>query len=160
MISRQYLKVQPSPLGGMGLFTTVKINARYPIIELAGDFFNLSNVPDHPAVTQIANDLFLGASGGPDDYINHSCNPTCYLSIMGKRAILYSLYVIPADTELTFDYSTSSTESMDSWKMDCSCGSFNCRKVISGIQHLTEDQRKSLETIGALPAFMREKIFK
>ena len=160
MISRQYLKVQPSKLGGNGLFTSVKINARYPIIEVTGDIFTASTIPDHPAILQVARDLFIGPSGGPDDYVNHSCNPNCFLSIMGKRAILYSLYVIPPDTELTFDYSSSSTDSLDLWKMDCSCGSVNCRKVISGFQYLTDEQKKVLLDLGAVPQFIKNEIFR
>jgi hypothetical protein len=160
MIDRKYLKVKPSNLDGSGLFTTVKINARYPIIEVTGDIFDLSTVPDHPAVIQVTPKLFIGPSGGPDDYINHSCNPNCFISIIGNRAILYSLYVISPDTELTFDYSSGSSESLDSWKMNCSCGAVTCRKIISGFQYLTDEQKKVLLDLKAVPPFITDGIFR
>ncbi len=154
----QYLKVLPTK-NGDGVFTTVDIPAKTPILECTGDFFSNTNLPNHPAVLQIADDLFLGPSGTADDKINHSCNPNCYLYIVGKRAILFSLYLIRANTELTFDYSTSSTDTLDQWKMDCNCGSYNCRKVISGFQYLDPKLQEEYKQKGMVPLFLTHNIF-
>lgn len=154
------LKLAPSNRSGMGVFTTTRIPARVPVIEEKGNFFNKNNLIEHPANLQIGNDLFLGPSGGIDDFVNHSCDPNCYLHIVGKRAILYSLYVIPANTEITFDYSTSSTDTMDEWCMDCNCGSIKCRKKISGIQYLDPKLVEEYKKKGMIPLFLRTTIFR
>lgn len=156
---KQYLKVGSSKTG-QGVFTTIKIPAKQPVIEVTGDVFSNETADhNHPALLQVSSNLYIGPSGGPDDYINHSCNPNCFLHCVGKRAILFSLYDIPADTEITFDYSTSSTDSLDKWKMDCLCGDPNCRKVISGFQYLSPEKVKEYTEKGIVPMFLRNLDF-
>lgn len=152
---KDYCKLQPSK-GGLGMFTTVIIPAKTPIIEVRGPVGSEKEMPDpnHPALLQIGNDLFIGPSGDLDDYINHSCNPNCYIHIAGNRAILFSLYVIPAGSELTFDYSTTATDSLEKWKMDCLCGHATCRKVISGFQHLDESVKQNLKDKNTVPLYI------
>jgi SET domain-containing protein len=152
---QEHLKLQPSK-GGRGVFTTVIIPAKQPILEVRGPVMLEKNLPDpnHPALLQIGADTFIGASGDVDDMINHSCNPNCYMHITGNRAILFSLYVIPAGAELTFDYSSTSTDSLDKWKMDCKCGEFTCRKVISGFQHLDTGIQQKLKDQGVVPLYI------
>lgn len=152
-----YLTVRPNK-NELGVFTTVDIPARTPIIEYTGDFFNSDNIPG-PDVLQIAHNLYIGPSGNADYVINHSCNPNCFLHIIGKRAILMSLYQIKHGSELNFDYSTTSTDTLDEWKMDCNCGSFNCRKVISGFQYLDTKQQEEYKKNGMIPLFITHKIF-
>jgi hypothetical protein len=142
---------------GDGVFTTVTIPAEAPILELKGEL--IQGYCDLPDAKQIGHDLYLGLSGEIDDYINHSCNPSCVLHIVGTRAFLYSLYVIPADTEITFDYSTSSTDSAREWKMECQCGDLNCRKIISGFQYLDPQLREELKNSKKVPLFMRHSVF-
>lgn len=159
---KQYLKVQPTKAGiGKGIFTTVEIPANVPILEITGNLYTEANTPDpsEPALLQVGPDLFIGPSGDVDDYVNHSCNPNCMMHIVGNRAILYSLYVIPAGAELTFDYSTSSTDSLEKWSMNCLCGSSNCRKVISGFHLLNESIQQDLKNKGMVPLFITHPIF-
>lgn|SRR5574337_24833 len=135
----QYLKVQPTKNKGKGIFTTAKIPANTPIMEITGPLLTAKDITletDPASYLQIGPDTYLGLSGAVDDYINHSCDPNCKLQIVGNRAILYSLYVIPVGAEITFDYSTSSTDTLESWKMECKCGSYKCRKIISGYEYL------------------------
>lgn len=157
---KQYLKVQPSRTGN-GVFTTIKIPAKVPVIEVTGDVYAEKNLPDpnHPALLQVGHDSFIGPSGDVDDYINHSCDPNCRVHIVGNRAILYSLYDIPAGHEITFDYSTSSTDTLDKWKMDCQCGKFNCRKVISGLQYLDPQLLEEYKKKGMIPLFLANPRF-
>jgi uncharacterized protein len=156
---KQYLKIALSNTG-QGVFTSVEIPANVPIMEFGGDVFTSQTAPNTPDILQIGNDMFLGASGAADDYLNHSCNPNCSVHVLGKRAILYSLYVIQDGSELTFDYSTTSTDTMATWQMDCNCGSINCRKVISGARYLSAQQTADYTSKGMLPPFMTNPIFK
>lgn len=150
----QYLKIAPSKFG-QGVFTSVHIPGNVPIMEMTGDIFNEENAPhDHPALLQIGKGLYLGPSGDPSDYINHSCNPNSYLHIVGSRAILFSLHPIKADDELFFDYSTTSTDDLNKWQMECLCGAYNCRKVISGFHYLNENLQESYKKRGLVPMFM------
>lgn len=147
---------------GCGVFSNIDIPANTPIIEVTGDIHTKKTMPDpnHPAWYQISPTLYIGPSGTYDDYINHSCDPNAYLRAFGKRAILYSLYLIKSGTEITFDYSTTSTESKDQWKMNCLCKSSKCRKVISGYQYLEPELKQKYESMGIIPLYITNPIFK
>ena len=70
----------------------------------------------------------------PAEYINHSCNPNA--GIIGK-VTLKAMRDIAKDEEITMDYST--TESDETWQMDCGCGNDNCRHVIKSVQFLSKE---------------------
>lgn len=158
-----HLKIKNSKEGmGIGLFTEIDIPANRPIIEVFGEIHTKETMPnpDHPAWLQISNKYFIGPSGGKDDYVNHSCDPNCYINVVGRRAILFSMYHIREGSELTFDYSTTSTESLDKWKMVCFCGSFKCRNIISGYQYLSPEIKTAYEKKGIVPMYIVNPIFK
>lgn len=155
---KKYLKVMPSRTGN-GVFTTIDIPAKLPIIEVTGNLYNKNSLPDHPANLQVSSNLFIGPSGDIDDYVNHSCNPNCYLHIVGSRALIYSIYFISKGTEITFDYSTSSTDTLETWNMKCNCGYINCRKIISGLKYLDKDLIELYKKKNIIPLFMKEKVF-
>lgn len=156
----QYLQIKPSN-NGNGIFTTIDIPANKPIMEIMGEVYTENNLPDpnHPALIQVGPNTFIGPSGTTDDFINHSCNPNCFIHVVGNRAILYSMYLIKAEYELTFDYSTSSTDTLDSWQMNCNCGSNNCRKIISGFQYLDKSLQDEYKKKGIIPQFITHPIF-
>lgn len=158
----KHLKIDNSTLtNSTGVFTTVDIPARVPICEMTGNILSEDKLvdPNHPAVLQIGVDRFLSPSGEIDDKFNHSCNPNCKLHIVGNRAILYSLYIIREGSELTFDYSTSSTDTHETWQMNCKCGYIRCRKIISGYQYLSDAIKKDYKTKGMVPLFISDPIF-
>jgi SET domain-containing protein len=154
----KFLKKEKSK-NGIGVFATTKIPSNVPILEFKGELFNSKSLKhEYSQFVQIGPDLFMGPSGDIDDFINHSCNPNCYLHIVGARAILYSLYVIAPESELTFDYST--TDTLDKWKMDCRCGDINCRNTVTGFNSLKEDVKADLEDKGILPLYITNQMFK
>ena len=143
-----------------GIFAKIDIARNKPIIEITGSLYLKDNKPSNPNdYLQVSNHWFIGLSGGSDDVVRHSCNPNCYVHAVGKRAILYSLHHIREGTELTFDYSTTSTETLEEWTMECNCGVFNCRKVISGYQYLDSKLKKEYEKRGIVPSFIVNPIF-
>lgn len=158
---KQYLKAAASKTG-QGVFTTTRIPAKVPVVEVTGNIYAEKDLPDpnHPALLQVNHDSFIGPSGDVDDYINHSCNPNCRLHIVGNRVLLYSLYDIPIGSEITFDYSTSSTDTLDKWKMDCQCGDYNCRKIISGIQYVDPSIIEDYKQRGILPLFQYHPVLR
>lgn len=155
----KYLTIKKSK-NNDGVFTGVQIPAKVPILEFTGDIIPRAKLNIPPAqFLQINKDSFIGPSGSIDDFVNHSCNPNCYISIVGNRAILYSLYIINKGSEITFDYSSSSTDTLDSWSMNCNCGYGKCRKVISGFNSLPEDIKNEYITKGILPIYITNPNF-
>jgi len=152
----QFLTSKPSKISGMGTFTNINIPENTPILEIKGDIFTAENLKDKDpgSYLQVSNKFFIGPSGSNYDFINHSCDPNCYLYIVGKRAILYSLYMIKEGTELTFDYSTSSTDDLETWKMNCSCNSYKCRKIISGFKYLDPSLKEEYIQKGLVSMFI------
>lgn len=154
----QYLEVRPAKIG-KGIFTRVTIPADSPIIEFRGTIVNSKDLPQDSSIyLQIGPESYLGPVGTVNgvDYINHSCDPNCYIHVVGNRVILYSLYVISENMELTFDYSTTSTDTHDSWKMNCLCESFKCRRVISGFQYLDASLQEEYKRKGMVPLYIAE----
>src|ERR1035437_6619677 len=159
---KQYLKVKPSKPGtGNGVFTTVQVPANVPVCQFRGNLLTKEEIDKSTdEVLEIGQDLYLGPSGGVDDVINHSCNPNCYVHIVGRRAVLYSLYVILSDTEITFDYSLNSTDKLDEWQMQCKCKSHVCRGTMSGIQYLDPQLVEDYKKKDIIPMFINKSQFK
>jgi len=154
----EHLVVKDSKIGSKGVFTTVRIPANIPIFEVTGTVYSENELPDpnHPALLQVGPNTFIGPSGDVDDYINHSCDPNCKMHVVGNRAIVYSLYVIPAGSELTFDYSTTSTDEQDKWSMECKCNSNKCRKLISGFQYIDPATQREYIRKNLVPLYIAQ----
>jgi len=58
--------------------------------------------------------------------VNHSCDPNCGLH---GEITFVALRDIHVGDELTFDYAMVDNES---YEFACSCGSPNCRKIVTG----------------------------
>jgi uncharacterized protein len=154
----RYLVVKDTKIG-KGTFTTVQIPANNMIVELSGPVVVEQDIhpADLPNYLQVGPNTFMGPSGGgTPEYLNHSCDPNCKVHVVGNRAFLYSLYNIPVNNELTFDYSSTSTDSLESWQMQCKCGSPKCRKVISGAGYLPTETFEKYKINGMLPLYVLE----
>lgn len=159
---KQYLITKQTPTLGLGTFTTIDIPSGKVIMEVGGDTFPkeiAAHSPQFDDFLQISHDLFKGVSGSVDDALNHSCDPNCYLKIVGNRVLLCALYLIKAGSELTIDYSCSSTDTIDEWHMKCLCGNVKCRKIISGYQYLNKELQEEYKSKDMIPMFLRYDIF-
>lgn len=146
---------------GVGIFSKVLIPKDTIIFEFIGEIIEAKDMPENITpendyYLQVTPDKFLGPSGSFDDFINHSCAPNCGVIVIGHRALLITLHQILPGTQITFDYSTTSTE--DDWKMDCKCGAYNCRGVISSYKTLDEDTRKKYEEMHIVPKYVQESV--
>lgn len=72
----------------------------------------------------------------PWKYLNHSCNPNA--GIKNNRDIV-AMRPIKKGEEIVFDYAMNN---IDTWKMKCSCGSKNCRKIISTFDVLDDETKR------------------
>ncbi len=143
----------------MGVISKVHIPAQTKIFEFSGDILTTEQLATrHPGdvkdFLQIGIDLWKSKSGSFDDYMNHSCSPNCWVHIVGYRAILTTLYDIKPGMEITWDWSTTSTETKEQWSMDCKCGYVHCRKVISGFQYVPRDIQDHYKSINILPSYV------
>jgi uncharacterized protein len=141
------------------VFAKCPLPAKTKIFEFSGDVLTTNQLATrHPSdvvdFLQIGIDKWISKSGTFDDYIAHSCNPNCYVKVVGNRAILTTLYNILPMMEICWDYSTTSTENLLEWSMDCKCGYVRCRKVISGIQSVPVAIQQEYERMGILPDYV------
>jgi len=156
-VYNSYLKIKKVNTG-KGVFTEVDIPSQSPILEISGDLF--TGWADNVDYLQINNKNYKKLSGGIEDHIRHNCDPNCYVYAVGNRAIIYSLYVIKKGSEITFDYSTTSTERLDQWQMECKCNSYKCRKLISGFGTLSKELQEEYRKKGIVPLYITDNRFK
>src|ERR1700674_96 len=114
--------IKKSTLREQGLFSNKDFAANTVLMKFTGK--NLTNeeliklsYDRQSATLQIGKTLYLDTNNEPDDFIAHRCQPNCYVKIAVNNAFLISLYPIKEGEELTFDYSLTSTDSLDEWKM-------------------------------------------
>lgn len=123
---------------GKGLFALEKTRKGELIIDFSkgpGKFLTTKEADkfyekDNDYMIQVDDDLFFAVTDQEEledaDFLNHSCNPNC--GIDGTLRIIAMRDIEPGE-EITFDYAMC--ESSD-YKMECNCGSSDCRKVITG----------------------------
>jgi SET domain-containing protein len=146
---------------GWGVFSRFDILRGDLIYEFIGEIIPKDKLPaimpEKDPYLQISPNAFIGASGDLDDLVNHSCSPNAGVFIVGNRAFLKSIMLIPAKVEITFDYSTTSSDLASEWAVPCKCGAFNCRKVISGFQFLDQMTKERYIKLGMVPDYLVEK---
>lgn len=144
---------------GWGVFAAENIPSRRLILEFSGEILTSSQIPfplplDDDHYLQVGVDTFLGPTNDIDNLVNHSCEPNCAVYIFEQQALLCSIAAIQKDTELVFDYSTTSTDSKDIWMLPCQCGSPICRKEISGFQYLDDATKRKYKRLRIVPPYV------
>lgn len=134
------VRVKISPQHGKGVFAAVAIEAGAEILTFTGPLQQRGQFHSGDYHLQIGDDLYLGASGKADDYVNHSCEPN---SGFGKALALVALRDIARGEEITWDYSTAIDEE-DFDGFPCQCGASACRGVVASYRRLSERDRERL----------------
>lgn len=91
-----------------------------------------------------ATQYLCGNPSDPEEFINHSCNPSCQMLHENDRVYLAAIRDIEAGEELTFNYNTTEFDMREHW-FNCLCGSPDCMKEIKGYNHLTEEQKDKIK---------------
>lgn len=139
---------------GRGVFAEEPIQKGTVILRYGGPFLRYADTTPQTYAVQVGPDLYLGASGGLDDYVNHCCDPNCGLVINAPTDVtLVAVRDIAAGEEIFFDYSTTMAE--DDFEMPCHCGAAACRKLIRDGKHLPEEVWERYERLGILPGYVR-----
>ena len=130
--------------GNKGLFAIADIKKGEIIDRWEGEIYEVqepADVPNDPPLyvkdhaLQFAENKYRDTEG-VGRYINHSCDPNCGFR---DTFTLVTMLDIKRGEELTFDYET--TEDGD-LRMECKCGSKNCRKVIGAYRNMPREVRK------------------
>jgi len=144
------LRIQQG-ISGRGVFATQPIAAGLVILNFTGPLLRFSQTTPQTLALQIDRDLYIGASGGMDDLVNHSCDPNCGLIIRGTDVQLKTLRPIATGEEIFFDYSTTMDE--DDFEFTCRCQSPACRKTIRDFKHLPATLRRRYRELGIVPSY-------
>jgi hypothetical protein len=137
------LRIQKTP-AGLGLVATENIAEGRVVIDFTGQLLRTSRVSRFHHAIQVGRDRFLEAAPEAlDNYINHSCTPTCRVDF--DQLALISMQFIPAGWEISFDYETTEYDlESQGCAFACKCGSYHCRRQIRGFRHLRVPVQLSL----------------
>jgi len=124
------LTVRRSPIQGQGVFTRDAISPHAVILHLDD-----SRVIDlaHPlrpedGESELHRDFLPDGTvilmQSPERYINHCCEPNCYIYSANRDRFLLSRRAISPEEELLVDYSLNAVDG-DVW--ECRCGAVTCR---------------------------------
>jgi len=138
---------------GRGAFAGEPIGSGTLILQFSGPFLHYRETSADTLALQIGPDLYIGASGGPDDFVNHSCDPNAGVRIEGTTAKLFAIRAVATGEEILFDYSTILDE--DDFTMSCLCGSPACRNTITDGKYLPDEVWSRYESLGILPEYVR-----
>ena len=99
------------------------------------------NLPNRPPQFTRDHCIQIGEGRSRDStglarYANHCCEPNC-----GITDLIWITAMVDIDpgTELTWDYAM--TEDND-WRMECSCHTPMCRRIVAGYRHLPPERRE------------------
>lgn len=133
---------------GKGLFATRNFEKGVVILQFEGehtsydDAISKFSYEENSNFLQIGEKLYLNLYKHYSVFVNHSCIPNAYVKIAINNAFLISTRDIKTGEEIFFDYSLTCSEPDGTWEMKCDCGNFNCRKIISGFDKLSDIQKK------------------
>lgn len=157
------LEIRGTPDKGVGVFTTRPFSLLEVVLRFEGPRLKRSQLPlfipdeeDH--YLQVGPDDYLGPSGKVDDFVNHSCLPNCGVVIVEDgMPLLVALRPLRSGEELTFDYSTTSTD-IDTWSLTCLCGTPVCRQVVSGFTLLPRQIQARYIEMGIVPKYVIDHV--
>jgi SET domain-containing protein len=129
------IEVKPSRIDGKGCFAAVPFRARRKVAELAGERVSrveaARRMRGKRRLHICAIDSYWGVDssrgGNGTQYVNHCCEPNCFMRVTRGHIIIYALRDIEPGEELTLDY--GETYHPDS-KL-CRCGAPSCRVTLN-----------------------------
>jgi len=148
------LFVREKPPYGLGVFAGRRFLKGEIVGHFVGDRYVRREIHNFTHFIEVGYGEFLGPSGGVDDFFNHSCTPTTRLLFLNNQPALEAVRDIEINEEITFDYAACLVT--DPTVFDCSCGSFECRRVIQSYLLLTRSQKRQLIQRGWVPQWVIE----
>lgn len=127
-----------SKIDGKGCFATVAFKRRQKIAEYEGECISRAEIARRlrgkRRIHICAIDSYWaidGSVGGnATRYINHSCRPNAYVTILYGHILFFALRDIAPGEEITIDYVTSFHDD----RKRCDCGAADCRGTINKLK--------------------------
>ncbi|MGH9935459.1 MAG: SET domain-containing protein [Blastocatellia bacterium] len=129
------VEIGPSRIDGKGCFAAIAFKKGRKIAEYAGE-----RISRHEVARRVKNRrrIYISAidsywaidgsrGGNGTQFMNHSCEPNCYLKVVHGHILFFALRDIEPGEEILLDYG----ESYHSDRKRCSCGAPSCRGRIN-----------------------------
>lgn len=128
------VEIRTNSLNGKGIFAKENIKKGEIVFIKGGHILTQDEIFSSGVINSyfpISDEYFLGATNKDEEdqiklYQNHSCNPN--VGLHGEITFI-AMRDIEKDEELTVDYAFIDNED---YSFECTCGSNNCRKIITG----------------------------
>lgn len=153
-------EVRDSPIHGNGLFAKEAIAAGEIVTVKGGHILTKQEWTTlerslGSAEIQISEELFVAPveqaqRDGSMIYTNHSCDPN--IVIQGQIVFVAMRDIAPGE-ELTHDWATADDQD---YEMECKCGSWNCREIVTGKDWMKKDLQEKYK--GWFCWFIQRKI--
>jgi SET domain-containing protein len=136
--------VRRSRIHGRGLFALTDFTEGEQVIEYIGavitwDEANRNWAPDevgHTFLFDLGDGLVIdgGRRGNTARWMNHSCEPNCEATVVGRRVLMTATRDIAAGEELFLDYRLEldpTDRPLAHTDYACACGSASCRTTMA-----------------------------
>lgn len=137
---------------GRGVFAVRPIPAGAVVLVFGGPRLGRDQITDFTHTLEIDDGVFLGPSGGIDDYVNHACEPNGAVFVEGDAVVLRAVRPIAVGEQVTMDYSL--TMVTDPTAFDCGCGSPRCRGRVRPFPRLPARLRREYAARGMVPEWV------
>jgi uncharacterized protein len=143
--NRDFIRVDRSPIEGMGVFAKRKIPRGTRIIEYLGEHVPINalyHVIEAGSPSRIYGFALNGTTaidgarhGNEARFFNHSCDPNCEPYNFDGHVYIYAMREILDGEELTFDYrlgpvQTEARLPVTGSHYPCTCGAPSCRGTL------------------------------
>jgi len=132
------IEVRTSALG-RAVFATAPIAAGESVIELARVF---EEAPGSHTI-QVGERRHQAFTGEIDDFVNHSCDPTCRVDV--SALTMSTIADIAVGQELTFNYLTTEWDMIQPFRCECD----GEPRLIRGFRHLSPEEQARLTPLVA-----------
>lgn len=129
------IAVRKSKIDGRGCFATVRFRKGHKVAEMTGERVArveaARRMRGRRRLHICAIDSYWGIDGSRGgngaQYVNHSCEPNCFIKVLYGHVLFIALRDIEPGEELTCDY----VESYHPDTYRCRCGAARCRGTIN-----------------------------
>jgi SET domain-containing protein len=129
------IEVKPSRIDGLGCYATIPFTKGRKIAEYVGEKISRREIARRlksgPRIYICGIDSYWGIDGSRygngTQYINHSCEPNCFVRIIHDHILFFAVRDIEPGEEILLDYG----ESYHSNKKKCTCRAPSCRGRIN-----------------------------
>lgn len=146
-MAKSNLTLRHNSQRGYGVYALSPIN-QGEIMPLEGQISPRYFV-EHDRYFQLTEDfIYEWVPGMRENYLNHSCNPNCFIKVIKGIPSLITKRNIKSNEELCYNYNTVMYDLEKNWaSFPCHCKSSKCIGRIRGFLYLTPNEEKEIESM-------------